>query len=441
VRGSDYSSREVRKASGFSEVTDDGGWCWFHEPRSIVVGDEVWLGAVSSGSRKPGSKGQVIALRKNLRSGSTKRYILHSPKTEIERNLWANDHSAPALLQLQNKKILAAYSLHGKSNTVFFRTFSFLTRRWSSEKQFVASEDSKITYSNLVFLSDEERIYDFFRGLGNSWKPSWAFADAKAIDWKTGGILIDFPHEKRHRPYLKVGSNGKDTIHFAYTEGHPRDFPNSVYHVFYRSKVGLCGSDGRFIAALESGLKSPDDGTLVFKGDANHIAWVIAVNDFGEHGLFVLFSVRHQEVIENEPPGLSRISYWVATYDGSTWRPRYLAEAGPQLYKGEEDYSGLFAQHPSQAGVFFISTKVDPSNGSSLKHWEIFEGITTDWESWSWRAVTENSDEDNLRPIVTGGQKPSLIWLRGQMNHYADFSFRVATMSEPPAWSMSEGAF
>ncbi len=409
----------------FEEIIDDGGWCWFHEPRVFQAEEDIWIGAVSSGYLNPKLKGDVIALRRNVQTGRTTRYVLHSSLTKDEQNLWANDHNAPALLQLPNRKILAAYTLHGKSNIIYFRTFSPLFRRWSAEREFVLSKESKITYSNLVYLSDEERIYNFFRGLDNSWKPSWALSDAKVLDWKIGGILINFQHEKKHRPYLKLCSNGKDTINFAYTEGHPRDFPNSIYHISYRSGVGLCNSAGKFIAPLESGLVAPTEGTLVFQGSVENVAWVVAVNDYHQKGLFVLFSVRHVRSDNDIAHGDSDLSYWLATWNGTKWESKFVAKAGPQIYKGEDDYSGLFTQHPDDPNIFFISTKVNPINQVRLKHWELFRGYLSPTGHLTWNAITADSDQDNLRPIVTAGDFSQVCWLYGEMVSYSDYAFKV----------------
>jgi hypothetical protein len=416
--------------SGINKVIGDGGWCWFHEPRVITVGANVWFGAVSSGHDLPSARGDVIAVRRNVQSGRTKRFVLNSTKLSGTRGMWANDHNAPALLELPNRRILAAYTQHGVSKEIYFGTFSGLTRRWSRERTFVPSHDSKVTYSNLVYLSSEDRVYNFFRGLGDSWKPSWAYAEAKELNWKIGGILIEFRHPQKHRPYFKVCSNGIDTIHFAYTEGHPRDFPNSIYHVAYKSGVGLCETGGSHIAPIEAGLASPLHGTLVFQGDEDNVSWVIAVNDFGDEGIFILFSVRHVGLVQGMQANGSRISYWVAKWNGADWKSTFVAEAGPQLYQGEDDYSGLFAQHPTNPGILYISTKVDPTNGEALNHWEIFEGKTSDGEQWTWASITENSKNNNLRPIATGSAGVSVLWLSGEMESYRNFAFRVLMLSD-----------
>ncbi len=78
------------------------------------------------------------------------------------------------------------------------------------------------TYTHPVRLSEEDgRIYLFWRGIDN--KPNYASSDDDGETWTKGKIFI-LPERsyQNRRPYLKVFSNGKDVIHFAFTDGHPR---------------------------------------------------------------------------------------------------------------------------------------------------------------------------------------------------------------------------
>ena len=76
-----------------------------------------------------------------------------------------------------------------------------------------------MTYSNLHYLSSENegqgRIYNFFRGLDRTFKPSYMFSDDGGLNWRTGNVFIDVPAAFRHRPYVKYASDNEDTIHFA----------------------------------------------------------------------------------------------------------------------------------------------------------------------------------------------------------------------------------
>ena len=86
-----------------------------------------------------------------------------------------------------------------------------------------------------MLSAESNRVYDFYRGLDASYKPSYAYSDDLGQTWRSGNIVINVPSTQLHRPYARYASNGTDTIHITYTEAHPRDFDNSIYHVYYRA--------------------------------------------------------------------------------------------------------------------------------------------------------------------------------------------------------------
>lgn len=95
------------------------------------------------------------------------------------------------------------------------------------------SGSSRVTYANLHWIAGRRaaRTMISSAGLDNTFKPSWMASDDWGNSWRAGGLLIDFESAAfRHRPYVKYASDGRGTIHFAFTEGHPRDFDNSIYH-------------------------------------------------------------------------------------------------------------------------------------------------------------------------------------------------------------------
>ena len=44
------------------EFTDDGGWCWFEDPRALIHAGKLIIGVVSSGHRDPQQKGDIRAI-------------------------------------------------------------------------------------------------------------------------------------------------------------------------------------------------------------------------------------------------------------------------------------------------------------------------------------------------------------------------------------------
>ena len=407
-------------------LLDDGGWCWFQDERALIVGDNLTFGAVATGYRNPTLAGQIRTVHHNLRSGQSTIATLHTPGADENPLQWIDDHNAPAFLHRPDGRILAVYSRHGTRNEIHYRISSNKNSaaQWGPEKIFIPSPSSRVTYSNLFHLSRERRTYNFYRGFDNSFKPSYAWSDDLGDTWQSGGIVIQVPLEVRHRPYAKYCSNNTDTIHIAYTEGHPRDFDNSIYHVMYRNGQ-LHRSDGTIIRSLREGLHSPEEGTRLFAGSRDAVAWTTDFHALPNGQLLLAYTVQKDT---NSQDHRFRLAHW----DGRTWHDHEIARAGSRLYAGEDDYTGLAAIDPNNPTTLFISTNIDPATGTSLPHREIFRGHTRDYATFTWTAVTANSSADNIRPIIPHwpGRRRAILWLRGQMRTYKDYSFEVVGLFE-----------
>lgn len=94
----------------------------------------------------------------------------------------------------------------------------------------------------------------------------------------------------------------------------------------------------------------------------------------------------------------------------------------------EDDYAGGICLHPHDPDTVFISANVTPSTGKSPGHFEIYRGRTRDQgATWKWTPVTQNSQVDNLRPIVASSESSQtlLLWLRGSYHNYTNYDLQV----------------
>ena len=418
---------------------NDGGWCWFQDERVIVHQGKLIIGSVAAGAHQPDRAGDIEVLTYELATGARVLSELHD-RMDHGLRVRYDDHNSPALLVRPDGRILAVYSRHGQENRFHFRITEAPhdPTRWQPERTFVPSQTSSLTYSNLHWLASENggrgRLYDFFRGLDATNKPSYVYSDDLGETWKTGNVFIDVPAKFRHRPYVKYASNGADTVHVFYTEGHPRDFDNSAYHVFYRAGR-LYRSDGTLIRALAEGLREPAEGSRVFAGDPDNVAWVSDIHLDRQGRPYVAYSV--QKGSAGLPPGQGGMDhrYRYARWTGKQWVDREIAFAGTRLYAGEDDYTGNLALDPDDPNAAYISTNADPVTGAPLisradgrPHWEIFQGVTPDGGAkWSWSAVTRDSTADNIRPVVPmgAGNRLILLWLRGRYTSYTNYDLDV----------------
>ncbi len=420
-------------------VNDDGAWCWFQDERVVVQsGRRLIVGSVANGVAGPDRQGDIEATIVDLQGGR-----IQTKRWELADRLEADDHDAPAFWVRPDGCVVAVFAKHGSENRFYYRILNSEGTQWGPLRQFVPSDSSRVTYSNLLFLNRENggrgRLYNFFRGLDASFKPSYAWSDDWGETWHRGHVVIDVPTAFRHRPYVKYTSDGRDTMHLLYTDGHPRNFNNSVYHIYYRRGM-LYRSDGAPIRRLEEGLREPGEGTSVFRGDADNVAWVSDAHLSPDGRPCVVFSVQKGSagLRSGDPAAGQDHRYHYACWDGDGWRTYEIAFAGTRLYPGEDDYTGNICLHPDRLDTVFISTNADPVSGAPLvsraddrRHYEIFRGRTADrGRSWTWEPVTRDSTVDNLRPVVPkwDGGRTVLLWFRGQYRSYRDYTTEVVML-------------
>ncbi len=421
-------------AENIIELNDDGGWCWFQDERAVILDGKLVVGCVAMGRLDANRKGDVQAIVLDLASGESQLIELHD-------QLGADDHNAPAFAILSGQRLLAVYASHGRANAFWSRTsVAKDPTKWGPTRKYVPTEDSSITYANVFRLTAEnDRVFNFYRGFDNSFKPSYAYSDDDGQTWHNGGVMLQVPGTSRHRPYVKYASNDVNTVHMVYTNAHPRDYDNSLYHIYY-SAGRLYDSHGTKIAPLAEGVAQPELGTCVFPGDEQNVAWPCDLHLDHEGNPVVVYSV------QKDPRRLARghldsgqdHRYRYASWSDSGWLDFEMAYAGTRLYSGEDDYTGLACLDPDDTSTVFISTNADPTTGKPLvsssdgqRHYELFEGVTSDrGQTWTWTAVTSNSTSDNLRPIVPkwNRQSRALLWLRGSMRSFTDYDLKPVAL-------------
>lgn len=397
-------------------IDPDISWCWFQDDRMILDGERLLLGGVTS-------KGDIVVVSCDLQTKKTFRYILHD-------RLEADDHNAPALLVLPDGRYLAAYTKHGTDRRTRFRISERTGEitSWYPEQEF--THDAGVTYSNLCYLFREGlkgRIYNFVRSY--QWDPNFIVSDDLGRSWRMGGRLLDGGGPSI-RPYVRYKSNGRDTVHFIATEGHPNQRITSIYHGFIRQGKAY-RSDGTLVNDDIFRREAPPVTafTKVFQGDERNVAWTIDLELDSEEHPFVAFSVmKDPQPKSTGQRGLDH-RYYYARWDGTQWHAHEMAHAGTRLYPDEPEYTGLAALHPRNPNLVFISTNADPVTGQPImvngtRRHEIFRGeISPGDKGWHWTAVTCNSDHDNLRPIVAAdGSRTVLVWLRGEYRSYTDYN-------------------
>lgn len=395
--------------STVSTFTEDGAWCWFQDPRAVYH-EGTHRRTYSGWMTK---SGQLVV---GQFDHDTKR--IDSVVLEEEWDI--NDHNTPSFLVRPDGHIMVFYARHNK--------VGLFTRRSSNPEditewgpEIVVSDEDRITYSHPVQLkSENNRLYVFWRG--PSWKPTFAYSDDGEV-WSPSRILIQQQGREAEdiRPYLKVVSDGDSTIHFAFTNGHPRNEPtNSVYYMAYKNGI-LHKADGTAIGALNIAPVDPLTADVVYDATQTQSrAWVwdIALDTSG-----------HPRIAYTRLPEETAHQYHYAYWDGTGWNDHFVSEAGgwfPQTLPGEQErevhYSGGISFNQSRPSVVYFSHE----RGGQF---EISRAETEDeGATWEIEALTEGSEALNVRPVFPHGyegEEDHVLWMTGEYIHYTNYQTAI----------------
>jgi hypothetical protein len=267
-------------------------------------------------------------------------------------------------------------------------------------------------------------MYLFWRG--NSYKPTMARSVDGGKTWSLAQVVFSRPGlPSGNRPYAKYASDGKDRIHFLFTDGHPRNEPrNSVYYLCYRAGA-FYKADGTRICGESELPVRPEQADCVY--DANKTgarAWIWGV----------AFNSQARPVV-----GYSRLPseddhrYHYACWDGRKWLDHEMCGGGkwfPQTPVGakerEPHYSSGLALDPAEPSIVYLTR---PVNGvRELEKWATPDGGAT----WRSEAITCNSKHDNIRPYVVmnhAPEGPAVLWqnLSGRYVHFTDYRSSIKT--------------
>jgi len=391
--------------SAFRGMTKDGAWCWFSDPRAVFYEGRfrrTYAGWVAS-------DGSVVVGSYDHGTRIVEKAVIHE-KLEID------DHDAPSLLFLPDGRLAAFYTLHsGKDMFLRVSEKPEDITAWGPRRRLpIEADDFGLTYTNPVRLSAEKgRIYLFWRGKG--FKPQFSTTDDNGETWAAPRLLIT---SAGARPYVKIASNDRDTIHFAFTDGHPRNEPeNSIYYLAYRSGRFMT-ADGTLVADAGGLPVECRRADIVYDGRKTGVrAWVWDTAADSEGRPVIVYT---------RLPSETDHRYHYARWDGRAWRDTELCPAGrwfPKTPEGktepEPHYSGGIALDHDDPSVVYLSR---PVNGIfEIERWRTADGGAT----WASVSLTSGSEKDNVRPDVVRGHPPdgpAVLWMSNRRYiHYTKF--------------------
>ena len=407
------SSVDAQRAEDFQTLTEDGAWCWFSDPRAIFYQGQHkshYIACVTS-------KGDIIISSKNHHNQQTKQTIVYE-------GLQVDDHVNPSILFLPDGRLMVFFTRH---NGTLFYTTSTQSEDISSFSPIDSLDlGKKACYTNPVLLSEENnRIYLFYRG-GYDWKPNFITSDDLGKSWSKPQTLISKKiNEITNRPYTKVFSDGKSSIHFAFTDGHPRlENYNSIYYLRYQNGQ-FFSADGKKVGDLNNLPLEQESLPKAYDGVQNkERAWIwdLAVNN-----------QQQPVIVYTTLPEETRHLYHYGFWDGKEWKNSEICEAGSAFPRFERPkdvrdrephYSGGITLDHLNPTIVYLSRPIN--NRFEIEKWKVKNG----GQSFESIAITRQSLKDNVRPVIVrnapANVSPRLLWMQlDYYRHYREYQSSI----------------
>ena len=391
-----------------TQTLGSGAWIWFSDPRAVYF----------QGQHKRTYAAWVNA-QGNAMLGSYDHDTNVISEVVLKYGIGRDDHANPTLQTLPDGRLIAFYSSHGGKRIYYRKTLYPEDIASLGKAHRVPTDRGRfgVTYPQPVQLGRERgRIWLFWRG--SDWQPTFANSE-DGRRWTRPRTLIqeDIPG-KRHRPYVKVASEGFDTIHFAFTEAHPGRYPTGIYYMKYQEGLFYTAS-GRLIGSLSTLPIEPHEADKVYDPTVRGVrAWVydVAADDHDQPVIVYDEIYRHDDH-----------RYRYAHWTGFGWQDNEITPAGPAITNTPGWYSAGVSLDHEDPRIVYLSRLVDGQY--EIEQWHTNDGGAT----WSHTPITENSKEPNLRPVSPRGllDNDVVFWMRGEYPNYLKFRTSLWMMRTP----------
>ena len=417
---SDGTTKLAHDIDRFTQVTDDGIWTWYNDPRAVRSGNRTFIGYLSEA-------GNVTIAQFDHTSRVWSTFTLKGASQ-------VDDHNNPAIAILPSGRIAVFYAQHNGNAYYRVSTNANDISAWGSEINLLTATGMSASWSYVnPHVMDDGTTYLFWRMdvAGGYYSKATSENDLIAGTWQAGKQYIS----ANDRPYMKFSSDGT-RIHMIATDGHPDVNPsNSVYYMklengnFYKVDGTLIISEATVFAGSPVTTAEMDK---VYDGSgANGRGWTWDVH-YDDNNYPVIAYVAWPGSTNTSAPD-SRYRY--ARWDGSAWVDNEITPGGGAF--GITTGNSLSYLQPFYNGGVVIDSDnpsiVYTSRQQNTSEW-IIEKWTTADNGLSWTSETIKSSGFNIRPYsvrnATSGAELSLLWVNPKRYvGYVDFRGTIETLT------------
>ena len=388
-----------------------GAWSWFGDPRAVSTSGKTFVGWVD--------------LEGDIKVSSYDHLTGERVTALLQARLNQDDHANPSLHVRPDGRLMVFCSRH-VGPAMHYRVSSRPgdVRSWEPPQTVPANVAGNrgYTYPNPIRL-DDGTTYLFWRG-GN-YNPTFSTQADGSTAWSPARNLILMPNE---RPYVKYASSGGNTIHVAYTNAHPSEFPDvNIYYARVRAgRIEHAG--GSLIRPLANAPIAPADGDQVL--NPSQPTWVHDVAADSQGRPVIVFA---------SFPSATDHRYHYARWTGSVWEVREITRAGGSFRGdgGSPYYSGGITLDHEDPSRVYLSRQVAPGSWQ-VEMWTTPDGGAT----WNDMPVSLPETQRNVRPVSPRGMPElfdhplSVVWMRGAYPNYEEYATAItgvwASGNQPP---------
>ncbi len=379
-----------------------GAWSYFGDARAIAHGNKVFTGWIST-------RGDVWLAQVDVRTLDVRKKLIY-------RDLGVDDHNNPSLVWFRGR-LMAFFCEHsghvlGRDAEMRYRIARgrFTIERGFSPVRAVGTNTRGglgCTYPNPV--RSGRSLFLFWRG--GDWNPTFS-ATVDGRRWAKAQTLVKGP--RAQRPYAKFAEGPGDAFAVAFSDGHPKEFPNSLYFLQYAGGR-FYKPDGTLAGTLDDLPLKRSEVELVYRHEpALGRAWPHDVA-FGDDGKPIIVYTRRV----GGPSGIDHFRF--ARWDGDAWTDEELIDAGSGFHTFTSGGITLMHEHPQNV---LLSRTVGDWNQI-----ELWTRPDVAGGAWSRLPLTASRRGFSIRPVfprhfdVRG--RAVVLYFEGTASSYQDFDTRI----------------